>query len=215
MAEPRPADAPPKPAPVRRKPLVRRPPEPFDVNWRMAYVGTVSVVDQQGEALVTRRYAAPAADDPAVLVEQMSEDVRAAIRRDSTLKVGIVQDGAPEMWNLTRTGLTRLQEGGVIADWNEGIDRCHLMGRLSKALDIVGLDTDERHGLLETWKTRLDADDGTIDDVQSYLTASYAKLPTSKQEHLWEHLVYIQNNKDRMRYATLRRLGLPVGSGGN
>ena len=106
MAEPRPADAPPKPAPVRRKPLVRRPPEPFDVNWRMAYVGTVSIVDQYGEALITRRYAAPAADDPAVLVEQMTQDVRIAVRRNPTLKVGIMQDGAPEMWNLTRAGLT-------------------------------------------------------------------------------------------------------------
>jgi hypothetical protein len=213
MAEDRPADAPPKPAPVRRKPLVRRPPEPFDVNWRMAYVGTVSIVDQHGEALVTRRYAAPASDDPALLVEQMAEDIRAAVRRNATLYVGIVQDGAPEMWNLARAGVSLLHEDGDIAHWNEGIDRYHLMERLAKALEIIGLDAHRRQGQLDNWKQRFDTDDSTIDDIQRYLTSSYAGLPASKQEQLWEHLAYVQNNNDRMRYKTLRTRGLPVGSG--
>jgi hypothetical protein len=213
MAEPRPADAPAKPAPVRRKPLVRRPPEPFDVNWRMAYVGTVSIVDRHGEALTTRRYAAPASDDPAVLVEQMAEDIRAAVRRDATLHVGIVQDGAPEMWNLARAGVELLREDGDIAHWVEGIDRYHLMERLAKALDIIGLDARRRQCQLDKWKRGFDEDDSTIDDIQSYLTAQYAKLPASKKEQLWEHLAYVQNNNDRMRYGTLRTRGLPVGSG--
>ncbi len=36
MLEPRPADAPPKPAPKRRKPRVRKAPPPADIHWRMA-----------------------------------------------------------------------------------------------------------------------------------------------------------------------------------
>ncbi|MEO8901784.1 MAG: hypothetical protein ABI488_08165 [Polyangiaceae bacterium] len=67
----------------------------IDVNFRMAYVGTVSIVDEHGEALVTRRYAAPACDDAATLVAKMTADVRAAVRRDPNLAVGAVQDGAP------------------------------------------------------------------------------------------------------------------------
>lgn len=213
MAETRPTDAPPKAQPKRRKPLVRRPPEPFDVNWRMAYVGTVCIVDQHGEALVTRRYAAPASDDPAVIVEQMIEDVRATMRRDATLNVGIVQDGAPEMWNLARAGVLLLREDRAIDHWVEGIDRYHLMERLAKALDIIGLEVSHRHCQLETWKKRFDEDDSTIDDIENYLSASFLELPPSKQEQLWEHLAYVQNNKDRMRYKTLREHGLPVGSG--
>jgi hypothetical protein len=46
MAEERPADAPPKPAPRRRRPRTRQPPKPIDVVFRMAYVGTVSIVDK-------------------------------------------------------------------------------------------------------------------------------------------------------------------------
>lgn len=119
MAEERPAGAPAKRTRKRRKPRQRCAPKPVDVNYRMAYVGTVSTVDEHGEALVTRRYAAPACDDPATLVAKMVADVRAAVRRQPTLAVGIVQDGAPEMWNLSRDGLSKLRDAGIIARWEE------------------------------------------------------------------------------------------------
>ena len=80
----------------------------------------VSIVDEHGEALVTRRYAAPACDDPALLVAKMSADVRAALRREPNLTVGTVQDGAPEMWTLTRDGLSSLRQQGVLGRWEEG-----------------------------------------------------------------------------------------------
>jgi hypothetical protein len=83
----------------------------------MAYVGTVSIVDEHGEALVTRRYATPACDEPTKLVARMTADVRAAVKRNPNLTVGTVQDGAPEMWTLTRDGLARLRQQGVISRW--------------------------------------------------------------------------------------------------
>ncbi len=45
------------------------------------------------------------------------------------------------------------------------------------------------------------------------VTRCYPELSPERQERLWEHLTYIRNNKDRMRYATLREAGLPIGSG--
>jgi hypothetical protein len=38
-------------------------------------------------------------------------------------------------------------------------------------------------------------------------------LQPEQQARLDEHLVYISNNKDRMRYSRLRSVGLPIGSG--
>jgi hypothetical protein len=213
MAEERPEDAPPKPEPKRRKPRVRKAPPPIDVNYRMAYVGTVSVVDAEGHALVTRRYAAPACDDPAPLVHRMMCDVRALLGRCPTLNVGTVQDGAHEMWSATRDGLAALVKEGVIDGWEEGIDRCHLAGRLNSALEICGLDKDERAKMLSIWKEQLDLKDSAIDTIERDLRHRYAELPVDKQEKLWEHLVYIRNNKDRMRYVTLVTSGLPIGSG--
>jgi hypothetical protein len=213
MAEERPEGAPPKPEPKRTKPRVRQAPPPIDVNYRMAYVGTVSIVDTEGHALETRRYAVPACDDPAPLVRRMMCDVRALLGRCPTLNVGVVQDGAPEMWTATRDGLAALAQEGVLTGWKEGIDRCHLAHRLSCALEICGLGPDQRAEMLSTWKEQLDVKDCAIDSIERDLMRRYAELPLDKQEKLWEHLVYLRNNKDRMRYVALAVRGLPIGSG--
>jgi hypothetical protein len=82
MAEPRPEEATAEPRKKRRKPRKRRAPKPIDVVYRMAYVGTVTIVDEHGEKLVTRRYALPASDDPSTIAKRIMADVRAAVRRD-------------------------------------------------------------------------------------------------------------------------------------
>jgi len=212
-AEERAPSAPAKPRRKRQKPRKRRAPKPIDVNFRMAYIGTVCIVDDQGDALVTRRYAAPASDDPAQLVAKMTADVRAAVRRMPTLTVGIVQDGAPEMWTLTRAGLSELRKRGVIDRWEEGIDRYHLLERLGGALELIEPSATERTRQLTDWNERLDAQDSAIDVIERQLDEHYATLPTAKRDQLWEHLVYIANNKDRMRYVTLSSSSLPIGSG--
>jgi hypothetical protein len=213
MAEERAADAPAKPSPKRRKPRVRKPPKPIDVNYRMAYVGTTSIVDENGNALVTRRYAIPASDDPTAVVARMTADVRRAKQLDAALEVGVVQDGAAEMWNLTRAGLEALREDGVVETWHEGIDRYPLVERLASALEVVERNASERKALLNEWNELLDTKDSAIEAIERHLIERYAALSTAKQSQLWEHLVYIANNKDRMRYVALAVHGLPVGSG--
>ena len=212
MAEQRKATEPTK-APKRRKPRVRRAPPPIEVSYRMAYVGTVSVVDEHGQALVTRRYAAAACDDAGQLVRRMTADVRAALRRSPMLSVGVVQDGAPEMWNTMREGLGQLRRDGVLSRWEEGIDRYHLLEPLAAALEIAEDDAGRRRSLLDDWKEHFDTQDSAIDGIERYLTERYRALPPERQNLLREHLVYIANNKDRMRYVSLAIAGLPSGSG--
>lgn len=213
MAEERDATAAPKRARKRRKPRQRRAPKPIDVNYRMAYVGTVAIVDEHGETLVARRYAAPACDDPATLVAKMMADVRAAVRRQPSLTVGVVQDGAPEMWNLTRDGLSKLRDDGLIARWEEGIDRYHLLERFGSALEILEPDAPTRSKKLREWNDLLDAKDSAIDSIERQLAERCVELNEPEQSAVMEHLVYIANNKDRMRYVTLSTSGLPIGSG--
>lgn len=213
MAEARAASATAKPDKKRLKPRQRRAPDPIDVNFRMAYVGTVCIVDEHGEARVTRRYSAPASDDPTKLVAKMTADVRAALRRMPALAVGTVQDGAPEMWTLTRDGLSGLRQQGVLDRWEEGIDRYHLLERLGAALELIEPSAAERSRQLTDWNERLDAQDSAIDAIERQLEDHYSKLPSAKREQLWEHLVYIANNKDRMRYVSLSSSCLPIGSG--
>jgi hypothetical protein len=215
MVEDRPADAPAKPERKRHRPRQRCAPPPYDINWRMAYVGTVCFVDSHGEALGTIRYASAACDDPRELVEKMTADVSAALKRRPSLNVGIVQDGAPEMWNRTREGLQVLRDKGQLGAWHEAIDRYHLMERLAVALKIVEPDMtdDERKARLKAWTDLFDTTDTAIDYIEQILIEGYDAVRGNNREVLSDPLRFIRNNKDRMRYVTLRRAGLPVGSG--
>ena len=209
MEEPAPAPAKP---PHRRhdKPYVRKAPAPVTVNWRMAYVGTVSIVDQHGDTIITSKYAVPAADDPARVVGRMVADVRRALQQKPSLAVGVVQDGAPEMWSLMRAGL---DAESTVTTYVEAIDRYHLLERLAKALELVERDATERKRLLDGWNEEFERRDSAIDSVEHWLKKRAGWIPAADAEKLAEHLVYLRNNKDRMRYVTLRNRGLPVGSG--
>src|SRR5690606_20517998 len=55
---------------------------------------------------------------------------------------------------------------------------------------------------------------GAIDDIEAFLQERLAVMRnTPAGDQLSEHLGYVTNNKDRMRYVRLRNAGLPVGSG--
>jgi hypothetical protein len=90
----------------RTKPYVRTPPAPVDVNYRMDYVGTITLVDADGEKIVTRKYAATHEEGSSGILKRMMADIRSAKRQRPNLQVGIVQDGAPELWSDLERALT-------------------------------------------------------------------------------------------------------------
>ena len=194
----------------RTKPYVRKPPEPVDVNWRMAYIGTVAVADGDGETLFTRRYTALPQESAEGIMKRIAADIQAYRGQRPELAVGVIQDGAPELWNVAREELCKIMPE---RDWVEGIDRYHLEERLGKALELLPMEAGQRKTLLKQWQEKLDEDDTMIDKIESTLRAWYNRLDETTASKLWEQLVYIRNNKDRMRYATLLSKGLPVGSG--
>ena len=194
----------------RNKPYERMPPPPVDVNYKMAYVGTVGFVDEDGDFLATRKYAATHHEGPEGIVARMVADVRAAKLRESTLHVGLVQDGAPEMWNLTRGGLEK--EPSVDA-YLEAIDRYHLSERFGDVLKVLEADLKRRAKLMKKWQDELDKDDGTIDRIEQYIEERVWLYAGDARSTLLDNLTFIDNNKDRMRYVALREAGLPVGSG--
>lgn len=211
MEEPRAAGA----APTTRRqprttPYVRTPPAPVDVKYRMGYVGTVSVVDRAGEALVTRRYAIASTENPADVTARMMADVRRAREQAPRLPVGVVQDAAPELWTLVRTALTTETQ---LQRWHEGIDRYHLNERLAEILRLVEPDDRRRRAQLRRWNEALDTDDGAIDRIARWVARELSESVGEALATLEAHWTYLVNNNARMRYATLRRAGLPCGSG--
>jgi hypothetical protein len=181
----------------------------------MAYVGTVCFVDAYGETLRTVRYAAAACDDPRELVGKMTADLSAALKKRPELAVGVVQDGAPEMWNRTREGMQALRAQGHLESWYEAIDRYHLMERLGEALKIVepNADDEQRQQQLDHWSDLLDTADDAIDCIEQFLSLGSDRAKGKDRETLRTHMVFIRNNRERLRYVALREAGLPVGSG--
>lgn len=194
----------------RTKPYERTQPAPVDVNYHMAYVGTVGFVDEYGDFLATRKYAATHHDGPDEIVDRMVADVRAAKLRAPALNVGVVQDGAPEMWNLTRGALDAEPS---VDSYIEAIDRYHLSERLGDVLKVLENDPDRRAKLMEQWQNGLDEDDKTIDRIERYIKKRVWSYAGNDEATLLDNLTFIDNNKDRMRYEALREAGLPVGSG--
>jgi hypothetical protein len=82
--------------PTRRsRPYVRRAPPAVTVAYRMAYVGTVSLHDDEGTVLVTKRFAATPLQGPDDIVDRVANEVRHLRTRYGALPMTVVQDGAP------------------------------------------------------------------------------------------------------------------------
>ncbi len=194
----------------RKKPYERKPPDPIEVNYRMAYVGTVSIVDSDSRALVIRRYGAPAEDGSDEIVARMMADVRHARSLGPRLRIGVVQDGAPEMWNLVGDGLRKLAN---VRRWTEAIDHHHVLERLADVLAICKFTEAWRAEKLADWNARLDCDDGAIDEIRAYVRELYDTRRGDARRALEKHVTYFDNNHERMRYASMRAAGLPVASG--
>ncbi len=214
MEEDRPVGAPPKTRrKPRTKPYERAQPDPIDVNYRMAYVGTFSIVDKHGEELVTRRYTALPDEGPDDIAAKLIADLRNARRQQPKLKIALMQDGAPELWNTLRTAL---RNAGV-SDWEEGIDRWHLNERLGKALYAIQPDEAERAAQLSAWNDDLDRSDRAIERITAHLGRHVEPLDKKgdqeRLEVLLDHLVFIDTHQDQLRYRRLIRAGLPIGSG--
>ena len=198
----------------RKRTYQRQKPDPVEVNYRMAYVGTITAHGCDGEALVTRRYAAGNDEDPARLGGQMAADLHRWLQLDPGLAVGIVQDGAPEMWNVLRTAL---RQEPLVENWYETIDRYHLNERLGDVLKLTEPKPELRVGQLSRWNDSLDGNDNAIYRIRQSLRDKHADAISNGDQQLAEalkpHVTYLENNAHLMRYARVIEAGLPVGSG--
>ena len=114
------------------------------------------------------------------------------------------------MWNLIRSAL-KAQAG--ITCWLEAIDRYHLNERLGKVLRVIEDDPETRKSQLHQWNEEFDLDDLTIERIEERINSEMERRENDDLTELKNNATFINNNKDRMRYVSLRKVGLPVGSG--
>src|SRR5690606_11734487 len=101
-------------------------------NWRMAWVGTATAYNAQGEALRTWRYAAEAEADPSVIARRVSADGSHLVKQRPKVPVHCVQDGAKELRVLPEMLRNTLPQNSVMREF---VDFAHLVGYLDDVVD--------------------------------------------------------------------------------
>jgi hypothetical protein len=148
------------------------------VSYRMAYVGTVALTDREGTVLKSWKYAGPAHEGPMQIVQRMMNDLRKTCSTKPRVRIGVVQDGAPELWGLMQDAL---RAEPTIDRWHEAIDMYHLMERLSKALEIVEPDETQRAKQLDHWRKLLLRDDGGIARIARFFELEFGWLRSEQK----------------------------------
>jgi len=202
MAEPRPRP--------RGRPRAGAPKNPYSVVYRMAYCATLTVHDDDGEAIHSFRYGRMPNADPNEMVDVLGAHVEALLRRKPSLRVCLLADGAPELWGLLRRRINRRRLGVSVG---ELIDFWHLMEKLAAAVRVM-FDRDSAQTTLQRWKMSLLNKKTAWKRILAELQASgceYVDFGDAQPVH--NAITYLQNNNDRMNYAGARRHRLPIGSG--
>jgi hypothetical protein len=181
------------------------------VSWRMDYVATVTFVDEEGKRLASRQYRVPADSDPVHAATRMMEDVKHALRLRPSLKVCIVQDGAPELWTLLRS---QLRANPAVSKWHEVLDWYHAAERLAKCAELSSDAPSQRARLREEWKEiLLEKSDGADRFIASLEQQTKRRLAPGALEDLRGHIDYFTRRRSLLCYRKTRAQGLPIGSG--
>jgi hypothetical protein len=178
----------------------------------MAYCGTVTVHDENGEALHTIRYGCMPQGDVIGLRDRLAADAATLLSKEPTLKLELLCDGAPEMWNL-------LDEGFLPAKFGDNVHRLvdlhHLTEKLGAAARAI--DGPKAAGeRLHRWKMALLNRAGAAPEILDELVASGRDEGVGEDHPVHAAITYLETHSvdgDRMNYARARRLGLALGSG--
>ena len=199
----------PRDRPVGR-PRKGAPKKPIARNFRMAYCATVTIHDENGEALHTIRYGAMPGGDVIGLRDRLVADVATLRSKRGDMKLLLLCDGAPEMWNLLEEGFTEERFGGGI---HRLVDLYHLTEKLGAASRILASDS---QALLKRWKMMLLNRSSAAKQILGELIASGMDEGPGEGHPVHAAITYLQSHHeqaDRMNYARARRSGLPLGSG--
>ncbi len=203
----------PRPRPIGR-PRKNASKRPIDRVYRMAYCGTVTLHDADGEAIYTIRYGTMPAGDPEGLCEGMAADVVELLAQRPDLKIVLLCDGAKEMWNLLDAEFTSAPFDTEKHLVTRLIDFWHAIEKLAAAAKVMVGDAQAKL-LVARWKMMLRNASTARQTILDELVASGKEhVRRGEDEPVHEAITYLTNNVERMNYAAARRQGLPIGSGG-
>lgn len=194
----------------RGRPKKRAPKRPIERNFRMAYCGTVTLHDAEGKALNTIRYGRMPQGDAVGLAQAIAGDVEVLLRKRPDLLVAMLQDGAPELWNLLGSEVNEAKLGVKVYRL---VDLWHLLEKLGKAAVLIH-GAKESKAVVKRWYVRLLNSETARDKILEELRGSgceWRRAGESQPVH--DAITYLENHADKMNYAAAKAKNLPVGSG--
>lgn len=199
----------PRPRPPGR-PRKDAPKNPIAVVYRMAWTGTVTLHDAQGNGLDTIRYGRMPYDDGDDLAEALASDALALVRRRRDLKVVTLGDGAGDVQSLLEK---HVDEESFRREIVRLIDFWHVIEKLGEALVLIERDVDERGARLAEWRRRLSMRKDAARTILEELRASGKEHAGGRECPVHAAITYLDNQGHLMRYVQARHEGLPIGSG--
>jgi hypothetical protein len=193
------------------RPRKDAPKNPVAVKYHMAYCGTVTLHDGNGEALHTIRYGCMPAGDAIALRDRLVADAATLLSKRPDLDLELLCDGAPEMWNLLGEGFQEEKLGKRIYRL---VDLHHLMEKLGAAAKVIEGPAAEQ--ALRRWKLNLLNRKDAAQYIQDELVASGRDEGPGDDHPVHAAITYLETHTveaEHMDYARARRLRLPLGSG--
>lgn len=195
---------------AKRK-LVRRPPEPYERKWRMAWTGSLTIYDLEGVARRTLRYAMPADVDSTWLAARVTDDAVAIAESSPGVPVVCIQDGAKDLEVLREALDERLPpqtRTEHVVDFHHAISY----------LDAVVANCEppgDPCSMAQWYRYKLQGDAKGVSEILAQLAR--LRRPTTPasgaRDSIDAAVRYLKNHRARMSYSTLINDGLPIGSG--
>ena len=202
----------PKPRPPGR-PKRNAPARPIAVKWHMAFGGTVTLHDKDGEALDTIRYGRMPSSTADEVAAAMKEDVSALLKKRPDLKVVRLTDGGGDVNRALAEHISAEALDMPNLAVTDLIDIWHVVEKLAPAAKIVFGESEAKR-ILEQWKIRLLNSRHARGQIHEVLRASGKEHEhVGEEQPVHDAMTYLTNQSARMNYVTARAQGLPVGSG--
>jgi hypothetical protein len=157
--------------------------QPREIRGRMIYYATVTLHDERGEALWSRRYG-QLPRGPDAHGELTGEDtLRRQVRREVDLLLEERGELAERAVYLS-DGASELERIGDedFPDWPKLCDVRHLMSHLDGALEASGADESERASVRRRWLEELESDEEAFESIFVELLD---RCPTGIQTGAW------------------------------
>lgn len=184
--------------------LARGVKRPIDVNYRMAYCAVWTLHDAKGDPLHSVRYAHIPEDGSLTIDAQLACDLEVLLDARPGLRLVTLADGAKEMQRM----LDRVVPPNRTA--TQLVDYWHFIEKLAAAARAV---QGSPGPLWHAWKRELLEEDTAVESIEATLKIWADRCEGELPEALHAALTYIDNQRERLRYATPKRKGLPIASG--